>query len=160
MARRATAPDTRASTYNGAFRTSSKTSGISTTAVAMRLIIGIGSHYGARCAYRKSGVALIAGSGRTALGLDGRGRPSPHEPPRSSALCLEVRPLRRRVLRSMAVLPQPAVAAVALLIFFDALKQLNAAEIGPQRLRHINLRIGKLPEQKVTQPHLAAGANY
>src|SRR5208283_278730 len=64
------------------------------------------------------------------------------------------------MLRSMSVRPQSAVAAVALLIFLNALEQLHAAKIRPQRLRHIDLRIGQLPEQEVTQPHLAAGAYY
>src|ERR1019366_5047775 len=132
--------------------TSKRTKGIKTTAVATRLIMG------SRFAYRESRVALIAGSCRAALGLDGRGRPSPHEQS-PSTLCLGVRP-ERRMLRSMPVRPQSAVAAVALLIFFNPLEQLNAAEIGPQRRRHIDLRVGKLPQQKVTQPHLAAGANY
>src|SRR5208282_1746672 len=76
-----------------------------------------------------------------------------------STLRLSVGP-ERRWPRSMPVLAQAAVAAVAFLIVFDPLEQLNAAEIRPQRLRHIDLRIGKLPEQEVTQPHLAAGANY
>jgi hypothetical protein len=39
--------------------------------------------------------------------------------------------LERLMLRSVAVPAQAAVAAVALLIFFDAFEQVHASEIGP-----------------------------
>src|SRR5260370_39114684 len=90
----------------------------------------MGAHVaGSRSLYREPRVAVSASSCRALLGVDGRGRPSLHEP-RSSTLRLGVGAVRR-VLGSMPVLPQSAVAAVAFLIFFDALEQLNAAEVGP-----------------------------
>src|ERR1017187_5461260 len=129
-----------------------RTRGIKTTAVAMRLIMGMGS----RSDYSESGVASGAGVCRAALGLD-RETPRPHTT--RSTLGLVVRPVLC-VLGGMPARPQPAITAVAFLIFLDAFEQLHAAEIRPQRRRHIDLRIGQLPEQEVTQPHLSAGANY
>src|SRR5271167_2191851 len=50
---------------------------------------------------------------------------------------------------------QPAVAPLALLIFRDALEQMHSAKIRPQSRSHINLGIRQLPQQKITEPHLA-----
>src|SRR5437588_7977990 len=52
-----------------------------------------------------------------------------------------------------------AVTPVARLKIDDRLKQVAAPEIGPQYLGHVNLRVGNLPEQKVRDAKLAAGAN-
>src|SRR5580700_4023395 len=40
------------------------------------------------------------------------------------------------------------------------LEQMHPAEFRPQRRSHIDLRISQLPQQKVAQPHLAAGTNH
>src|SRR6266849_1343466 len=55
---------------------------------------------------------------------------------------------------------QSTVAPLALLVLCNAFEQLQAAEIRPQRWRDINLGISQLPQQKIAQPHLAAGAYH
>ena len=46
-----------------------------------------------------------------------------------------------------------------LVIFFQGSIELGFPKIGPERLGHHQLSIGNLPEQKIADPHLAAGAN-
>src|SRR6266478_1072104 len=50
-----------------------------------------------------------------------------------------------------------AIPTLALLKLEQGLQQLRPIEIRPQRFGHENLRIGNLPEQKITDAHLAAG---
>src|SRR5260370_23147460 len=91
----------------------------------------MGAHVaGSRSLYREPRVAVSASSCRALLGLDGRGRPSLHEP-RSSTLRLGVGAVRR-VLGSMPVLPQSAVAAGRVLIFFYSLLQFDTPAMRPQ----------------------------
>ena len=60
----------------------------------------------------------------------------------------------------VVILAEAAVAAFPLLEFRNAFQQLQASEVGPQCLRHVDLGVGELPEQEVAEPHLAAGANH
>src|SRR6516165_99658 len=68
-----------------------------------------------------------------------------------------VRSTKARV--GMTGVGQGAEAALAALVGFDRGKQLTRAEIGPQRVGEIQLRIGRLIKNKVRQPHLARGSN-
>ena len=54
---------------------------------------------------------------------------------------------------------QLAEPPLALLKGMERLVKFFAIEIWPERIRHIKLGIGNLPEQKVTDAHLATGAN-
>src|ERR1044071_9055704 len=51
---------------------------------------------------------------------------------------------------------QPAEAPVAALEVEDGFEHLGAAEVGPERLGHVNLAVGGLPEQEVRDAQLAA----
>jgi len=73
---------------------------------------------------------------------------------------LLVRFLMRNVVAPVPIAIQPAVTPLALLVLGDPLDQVRPAEIRPQDRRHINLGVSQLPQQKITQPHLAAGANH
>ena len=55
---------------------------------------------------------------------------------------------------------QPAIAPIPFLIVGDTFKQVRSTKLGPQRGRHINFRVSKLPKQKIAQPHLAAGSDH
>ena len=55
---------------------------------------------------------------------------------------------------------QSAIPPLAFLVFRNAFQQMCAAELRPQRGRHINLRIGQLPKKKVAQPHFTTGAHH
>src|SRR5215510_14837362 len=50
---------------------------------------------------------------------------------------------------------QAAEPSLAFLIIDDGGENVRAAEIGPQRIRHINLRVSDLPQQEITHAHLA-----
>src|SRR6185295_8686131 len=52
-----------------------------------------------------------------------------------------------------------AVAPIALLVGHHRLEQIAAAEVGPQRFGHPDLRIRDLPQQEVADAHLAARAD-
>src|SRR5213079_3372815 len=54
---------------------------------------------------------------------------------------------------------QSAKATTALLIIGDRLQQMQAAKIRPQRIGHMDFRVGHLPEKKVRNSQLAAGSN-
>src|SRR6266567_4586194 len=54
---------------------------------------------------------------------------------------------------------QSAVAPLPFLKVHDGLEQMFLSEVRPERLRHPNFRISRLPEKKIAQPHFAAGAN-
>jgi hypothetical protein len=47
------------------------------------------------------------------------------------------------------IFPQPAIPALALLELFNSFQQLNAAEVRPQSLRHVDLCVGELPQKKI-----------
>src|SRR5436305_1348047 len=51
------------------------------------------------------------------------------------------------------------VAALPALVGQDRLEQVLAPEVGPQGLRHPDLRVGDLPEQEVADAQLAGGAD-
>src|ERR1051325_4201743 len=53
----------------------------------------------------------------------------------------------------------PAVAPLALLEVDDGLEEMPTAKIGPQHLRHVDLGIRDLPQKKVRDAQLAAGAD-
>src|SRR5450759_1626423 len=53
----------------------------------------------------------------------------------------------------------PAEAALALLIGSDGCGECFAIEVRPQQVGEIELRIGKLPQQKVADSMFAAGAD-
>ena len=55
---------------------------------------------------------------------------------------------------------QAAITPLAFLIFRDALEQMHPAKLRPQGGSHIDFRVSQLPQQKVAQPHLTAGANH
>src|SRR5215475_2709968 len=57
------------------------------------------------------------------------------------------------------VLVQTAVAAFTLLVLSNALEQMHSAEVRPQCRSYVNLGVRQLPQEKVTQAHLAAGAH-
>src|SRR5258706_13774031 len=59
----------------------------------------------------------------------------------------------------LVVFAQSAIAAFAFLKFFYSLQQMNAAKIRPQSLRDVNFRVSQLPQEKIAEPHLAAGAH-
>src|ERR1700716_210376 len=54
--------------------------------------------------------------------------------------------------------PRPE-SAHAPLVGGERLVEVRAAEIGPERLGAVELRVGRLPEQEVAEPHLAGGAD-
>src|SRR5271170_1407090 len=54
---------------------------------------------------------------------------------------------------------EPAVAPLAFLKIYQRFQQPHARKIRPQRLGHVNLRVGNLPQQKIADPHFAAGAD-
>src|SRR5262249_4830199 len=54
---------------------------------------------------------------------------------------------------------QTAEPALAFLIIDDGGEKVRSAEIRPQRVSHINLRICDLPQKKIAHAHLAAGAD-
>src|ERR1700751_2653629 len=74
-------------------------------------------------------------------------------------IALAPRSLRGEMMMGMIVVVQPAVTALALLVLRNALEQVMAAEIRPQRGCDIDLCVGQLPEQEVAEPHLPAGAH-
>src|ERR1035438_10492843 len=53
---------------------------------------------------------------------------------------------------------QPAIAPLALLVFRDALEQVQPAKIRPQSRGHVDLCVSELPQQEVAQPHLTGRA--
>src|SRR5204863_7101310 len=53
----------------------------------------------------------------------------------------------------------PAITAFADLIISNGFQQVNPAEVGPEGFGYVNLGIGRLPEKKIAQPQLAAGAD-
>jgi hypothetical protein len=53
-----------------------------------------------------------------------------------------------------------AVPAFASLEVCQRLQQMVAVKIRPKRLGDVDFRVSQLPEQKVGEPHLAAGANH
>src|SRR5262245_38040529 len=67
---------------------------------------------------------------------------------RSSALC-----------RADRLRMDGAVSAVALLIIHDGFEQIPRAKIRPERVSHPDLRIRNLPQQKIADAHLPAGAD-
>src|SRR5579859_337438 len=123
------------------------THGIRTTAVATRFqVIAMGSPYesltpshhikGNKSRGRIAKKRSVASGEESSLAHDARG-----------------------VLRGSLTFAYPAVAALAFLVFEERLEQTCAVEIGPQRFRHENLRVGDLPQQKIAYAHLAAGAD-
>src|SRR5579884_505877 len=71
-------------------------------------------------------------------------------------------PLTPRAFAEVVVVAvaEPAVAALALLIFGQAFEQVDATEIRPQRRRYVNFRVRQLPQEEVAEAHLAAGADH
>src|SRR5439155_1275276 len=70
--------------------------------------------------------------------------------------------LRRLINRTQPLLPlhlsgRPAEATLALLIESQRLEELALAEIRPERVGDVDLRVGDLPEEEVAEAHLAAG---
>jgi hypothetical protein len=59
-----------------------------------------------------------------------------------------------------SVAGQPAISPLALLVFRNSLKQMYPTELRPQCGSYIDFSVSQLPQQKIAQPHLAAGANY
>lgn len=55
---------------------------------------------------------------------------------------------------------QTAISPLALLVLGNAFEQMDTSELWPQGIGNVNLRISELPQQKIAQPHLAAGANH
>jgi hypothetical protein len=55
---------------------------------------------------------------------------------------------------------ESAEAPFALLVVLDGLKQMNAAEVRPQPVRHKDLRVRNLPQQKIRDAIFAAGADH
>src|SRR5437667_698558 len=53
-----------------------------------------------------------------------------------------------------------AEAPVPTGVFLQRLNELWFAKIGPKRRCHDEFGVGTLPEQKVADPHFAAGANH
>src|SRR5262245_17918240 len=98
---------------------------------------------------------------RTRSGRTGRNRIA------TSAAAASATPLTRRVIPAVEASlraddcpgADSAVAALALLIRQHRLDQMAAAEVGPERVGHIDLRVRNLPEQVVAHAHLATGAD-
>ncbi len=55
---------------------------------------------------------------------------------------------------------QAAIAPFAFLVLGNALEQMHAAKLRPQRRGYVDFRVRQLPQQKIAEPHLAAGANH
>src|SRR5262245_53728338 len=60
--------------------------------------------------------------------------------------------------RGLGLRGSQSEAALALLVEAEGLHELALAEIGPQRLGNVDLRVRELPEVEVAHPHLAARA--
>jgi hypothetical protein len=54
---------------------------------------------------------------------------------------------------------QAAIPPFAFLVFGNPFEQMHAAKLRPQRGRYVNFRVCQLPQEKIAEPHLAAGAN-
>src|SRR5690348_601798 len=160
MVSNATIPAKIASTGTGARRISSSTTGISTTAVAIRFSKGIFSalkiepriHTDLHGFVRGFPCRSVANSeafqGTRNYNQSGsRGRVFPLCTPGSGfyEFCGSV--------------IEAAVAALALLIFRNALEKVKAAKIRPESCGHIDLGIGQLPEEEIAEPHLARRAH-
>src|SRR5205814_5846136 len=61
--------------------------------------------------------------------------------------------------RNSRIVVESPVPPLALLIFRNALQQMHASEIRPQRCSHINLCVSQLPKQEVAEPHLPRGSD-
>src|SRR6478735_9079188 len=53
-----------------------------------------------------------------------------------------------------------AEAAFTLGVRADRAQEVDPAEVGPQRLAEVELRVGRLPEQEATEPLLARGPDH
>src|SRR5712691_10372120 len=54
---------------------------------------------------------------------------------------------------------QSSESPASLLVSDDGFEQMHAAEIGPKRFGHVNLGVGALPQKKIRDAQLAAGAH-
>src|SRR5262249_54976983 len=66
---------------------------------------------------------------------------------------------RRRAARALELVGDTTEAALALLEDREGLEGLALAEGGPERLGHVELGVGGLPQEEVAEPHLAARAD-
>src|SRR5450631_363604 len=55
--------------------------------------------------------------------------------------------------------PRKSPAPRALLVFRDALEQVQPAKIRPQSWGHVDFCVSELPQQEVAQPHLTGRAD-
>src|SRR5690606_17219084 len=61
--------------------------------------------------------------------------------------------------RSGRLLPGGTVAPLAAMEFSDGIEKVILREVGPQPIHEDELRVGRLPKQKVADSFLAAGAD-
>src|ERR1051326_4602845 len=79
---------------------------------------------------------------------------------RPGASCSPIQSPRRFCSRfAVRSLQHSAVTAVSFPEIFDGFEEVLPREIGPEFLGHVHLRIGKLPQQEIREPHFAGGAN-
>jgi len=65
----------------------------------------------------------------------------------------------KRVDLLVGVVVQAAETAVAALVVGDGLEKMSAAEVGPEAISDVDLRVGDLPEEEVGDALLAGGAD-